>query len=839
MSESQNKIELKIDSARHIDVNPENGLSNSDVQDRIDNGLINKSPKRVSKSFFKIFVDNFLNFFNILLFTIGAFLLFAHIAFDDFSDIKYYFFLFILMANILIGFFQDIHARKLVDSLKVVTDSKVKVVREGKTLEIDSNEVVLSDIVLLNQGDQIIADSRIVEGEIEVNESLLTGESVDVKKVAGSTIYSGSYVTSGHAKAIVCKVGKANYVEKLQEKAKSFKRPKSQIITSLNFIFKVIGIAVIVFATALVITFVSQNNFSWPLYSPNSQESIKAIAGSLVSMLPTGMYLLTSSTLALGVIKLARRHMLVQELYCIEMLARVDVLCLDKTGTLTDGTMSVNDVIPCQNFSKEDVIKIAFSIVNATKDDNATAHAISKEYKDIETFEVGKSFAFNSAKKMSMILANNGFSYVLGAREFVPHKDKQIDKICEKHEQNAERVLVVGRSNKPVMSFEDLPQFEIVGIVLLTDHIRDDAYENIRWFKDNNVQIKIISGDNALSVSKIAQKVGVNDADKYISLEGVSLDEVKTLADKYTVFGRVSPEQKEALVTSLRNLKHTVAMTGDGVNDILALKSADCSIAMASGSAAARNVSHLVSLDSNFSTLPQVVSEGRRVINNLQRTCSLFLVKTIFAMLVTLVCLIRAWIQPGVNIFPFVTPNLFIWEFATIGISSLFLTFQPNDERLTGWFIVNILRKAIPNGLSVVFVTLSILIISWVNPNFLSEEGAISLATLAFTAYSFIVLFQVCRPFDVFRIVLFVAVTILSALAILLDAVVLPVKVVNGCDVSFMLAINYSIMSINNFPWWIGLIVFLLSIPCCIGLTYLVKYLLNLFVNYREKRLVR
>ena len=838
MRELSNKIETRISNATQIDVDLNTGLKDKDVELRIEEGLTNKSPKRVTKSYFRIFIDNFLNFFNILLFIIGAFLLLAQVGFDDISDIKYYFFLIILFANIFIGFGQDVHARKLVDKLKVVSSPTAIALRNGESIELSSNDLVLSDIVILKTGDQIVADAIVVEGFLEVNESLLTGESVDVKKPVGSTVFSGSYVTSGKAKVQIVKVGKANYAEKLQDQAKAFKRPKSEIIKSLNNIFKVIGGTVIVFGIALVITFVSQSKIIYPFYSEVSQESIKQIAGSLVSMIPTGMYLLTSTTLALGVIRLARRRMLVQELYCIEMLARVDVLCLDKTGTLTDGTMKVSDILPFNKVSKDELKKILISIVKGTGDTNSTANAINDAFRDNESFKVVKSFPFNSAKKMSMIQIDNGYTYVLGAREFVPFKNESINKKCSEHEANAERVLIVGRTSKPVTGFDDLPTFDIVGIVLLEDHIKDDAYENIKWFKDNGVHIKIISGDNALSVSKIAQKVGVENADKYISLEAIPLDEVAKIANNYTVFGRVSPEQKEVLVSALRAEKHTVAMTGDGVNDILALKSADCSIAMASGSAAARNVAHLVSLESNFSTLPQVVAEGRRVINNLQRTCALFLVKTTFAVLVTLVCLIRAWSYPGVNIFPFVTPNLFVWEFATIGVSSLFLSFQPNDERLSGGFVVNILKKAAPNGLTVVLVTLSILAISWANPEFLSNDGAITLATLAFTAYSFVVLFQICRPFDIFRIVLFIGVVLVSSLAIFLDAAILPTKLVNGVSTSFILALNYNVLSQSGFPWWIGAIVFGLSIPVCIGLTFLTRKLFDLLIKYHEKELM-
>ena len=824
-----NKAEVNIENAEVLDVRAEIGLTDEQLAIRTEEKLFNKTPKRVTKSYLKIFLDNVLNFFNVLLFSIAIIMLIAGIGYVKdgqygivWEHLPSFFFLVILISNICIGLFQDIHARRLVDSLKVVSSLKARVLRNGEETEIESAKVVLSDIIILKTGDQIVADGVIVDGFVEVNESILTGESIDVKKDKNSEVFAGSYVTSGVAKMLVTKVGKAIYIEKLQEEAKTFKRPKSEIIKSLNYIFKIIGGIVISLGTLLVITFIiafAKNGTQfWPLNAPTVQSAVLSMAGSLVSMLPTGMYLLTSTTLAVGVIRLAQKRMLVQELYSIEMLARVDTLCLDKTGTITDGTMNVKEVLPFGKNKKEDLEKILISIVKGTGDTNGTANAILKAYNDLEGLEVFKAFPFNSKKKLSAISVTNGLSYVLGAREFVSLDDEKILKMCEEHEAKGERVLVIASTKQPYEEDKKI-KFSPLGVLILEDHIRDDAYENIEWFKNNGVDIKIISGDNALSVSKIAEKVGVRDADKYVSLEGMSLEEVAEIADKYTVFGRVSPNQKQVLIKALRDKDHTVAMTGDGVNDILALKTADCSIAMASGSAAARNVAHLVSLDSNFSNLPQVVAEGRRVINNLQRTCSLFLVKTIFAVVLTTIFLVISWCKglPDTSqIYPFTTKNMFIWEFATIGISALLLSFQPNNERVSGGFAFNIFKKAVPSAISMIWIVIITFLIHWIFPNYLSYDAAKAIAVITYSLFSYAILFNVCWKFDVYRIVMFVGMVIFGIVAFVLD-VIMPST--SGRSVLFDIPYNH----LDSTNWFLIIIIFAIAIPVFMGLSALFK----------------
>ena len=817
------KIEKKIVKVEHFNVDLDIGLNDEQIQSRIDDGLVNRIPKHVSKSYWKIFYDNVVNFFNILLFAIAALMIVARV------PITSYAFLVILLSNIVIGLYQDIKARRLTDKLKVVSYPMVTVLRNGREISIPANELVLSDIVVLSLGQQIVADGTILSGSVEVNESILTGESVSVKKGINSTVLSGAYITSGKAKCRVDHLGKANYAEKLQASARYFKKPKSEILRVLRLIFRILGVLVIVFASALIATYLVQG-FN-PGNAKEFAEKVGTIAGSLVSMIPTGMYLLTSLTLAVGAIRLANKKMLVQELYCIENLARVDVLCLDKTGTITDGTMQVNELVPI-GVKKEELEDILHTLVVATGDTNVTAKAIANAYEDKNEVPYFSSLPFNSERKISAVMLRDGRSIILGAREFIPHENKFIDRQCEEIEAEGYRVLIIGVHKKVVTPETKLDNCEIVGILVLEDHIRDDAIENIKWFKQNNVQIRIISGDSPISVSAIAQRVGVAEANKFISLEGMSLEEVKEIANDYIVFGRVSPEQKKVIIEALKDAGHTVAMTGDGVNDILALKVADCSIAMASGSDAAKNVSHLVSMDSNFSSLPDVVAEGRRVINNLQRTCSLFLVKTIFAITITFIFLILAWhgqIAANAEIYPFTTNNMYIWELVTIGIGSLFLSLQPNNEKISRSFLVNILTRSVPAGIVQVligFVPFAIFYLS--NGQVLDFETTKTISVIAFSLSSFVILFRICMPFDIYRVALFAALSIIGSILFIIDLFAIYPNI----DGTGFFKINYGLISPEN--WWILLIITISAIPLYMGIETISVKLYDSIRNRRK-----
>ena len=818
----RSSIEKKIENVEHFPLDLNKGLTEEQVQSRIDDGLVNRIPKHVSKSYWKIFYDNVINFFNILLFSIAALMIVAKIKFTSFA------FLLILVINIAIGLFQDIKARRLTDKLKVVSYPMVTVLRNGREFKIPANELVLSDVVILSLGDQISADGTIVDGMVEVNESILTGESISVKKSINTQVLSGTYITSGKAKCRVDHLGKSNYAERLQASARLFKKPKSEILKTLNLIFRIIGFTVIFIALALIITYIARGKLD-PANTNEFAIGVGTIAGSLVAMIPTGMYLLTSMTLAVGAVRLANRGMLVQELYCIESLARADVLCLDKTGTITDGSMRVHDLIAFNN-DAESLKAILKTLVTATGDSNVTASAIKNAYEDIAEVPYFSALPFNSERKISAVMLKDGRSVILGAREFVPHKDTSVDKKCEDIESKGLRVLVIGMYPQVVTPETKLNDCKILGILVLEDHIRDDAVANIEWFQNNGVKICIISGDSPISVSAIANNVGINNAEKFISLEGMPIEEVKRIANDYVVFGRVSPEQKQAIIESLKDHGHTVAMTGDGVNDILALKVADCSIAMASGADAAKNTAHLVSMNSNFSTLPDVVSEGRRVVNNLQRTCSLFLVKTIFAAFFTFVTLIMMWSNPDVR-YPFTPNNMYVWELLTIGIGALFLSLQPNNERIGSAFLANILTRSVPAAITVVLLSMTYFLVTIATGGtFISFEAATAMAVLTFSIFSYVILFRVCMPFDIYRVALLIALIIIGVIFFMIDIFVFYPNL----DGTGFFQINYSLLNTDN--WWLFLMIVVLSIPLYMGLETISVRLYDYVIKPRRER---
>ncbi len=736
----------------HFPVNLETGLTSEQVQQRIDDGLVNKTKKHVTKSYLRIVYENVFNFFNILLFAIIAAMIVARIPIEKFL------FAGILVLNIGIGLYQDIRARKLIDKLKVVSSVKVNVLRDGEYKEIKANQVVLSDIIAIKQGNQLVCDGTIVDGFVELNESLLTGESKNISKTINDGVYSGSFVSAGHALYRVDRLGKENYAEKLQQNASKFKRVNSEMLLSLKKIFKIIGFVVVALGIAQIIKY---RNDLTDIHSDVFTETVSSISTSLVGMTPIGMYLLTSVTLAVGVIRLVRRNMLTQDMYCIETLARVDTLCLDKTGTLTDGNLNVLKVVSTSDTSEKDLAKIIKTLVDATKDENATARAIKKEFENLNNFDSYSAIPFNSERKYSAVMLEDGRSIVMGAREFIPHSNKEVDEMCREYEKDGMRVLVLAQHSHVISIDEKLEESQVIGFIVLQDHIRDDALANIKWFKENGVNIRIITGDNPESAAEIARRAGIDGADKFISLEGMSLEEVRHVTRDYIIFGRVTPEQKEVIIEALKDDGHTVAMTGDGVNDILALRVADCSIAMASGSDAAKNVAHLVSLDSSFSSLPDVVREGRRVINNLQRTVSVFLIKTVFAAVLTFLFLVGAFKLSAK--YPFDLANMYLWEILCIGIGSLFLSLQPNDEQIKSKFLMNVVFRIIPA--STVQIGLVIFFFIYCK----DATAAQTLSVLAFSIFSFIIFIRVCLPFDVYRVFLVVGLTFVGTIATIAD----------------------------------------------------------------------
>ena len=584
---------------KRLNTDPKIGLTQEQVDKQKALGLSNIVKKTNAKSYKSIFFGNIFTFFNLLGFLVAG----ALIAVRSYSNL---YFLLVFLANIMIGIIQEIRAKKTIEKISLITAPSATLIRNKKQVVVPIEEVVLDDIIQFELGNQICADSIILNGAVEVNESLLTGESVPVKKKKGDMLYSGSFITSGKCIALVEKVGDENYSAKLAQKAKEYKKPKSELLRALRIIIASIGIIIIPLA---VLTYMNNYNLAIVEFATKTEAiraSVARTAGSIIGMIPAGMFLLTSVALAVGVVKLARRKTLVQDLYSIEMLARSDVLCLDKTGTITDGTMKVKEVVNFtnpQNYTTKEIIP---SMLSALEDNNMTSQALANSFGRTQHLSPDILLPFSSANKLSAVTFKEG-TYILGAPEYVYKvRNKTIDDRVKKYAKNGYRVLMLAYSKEKIVGDKPPKNCFPVSLIAIEDHIREDAIKTIKWFNDNGVEIKIISGDNPITVSEVSRRVGINNADKFISLEGLSENEVIEAAQRYSVFGRVSPEQKSIIVKALKSKGRKVAMTGDGVNDILALKDADCSIAMASGSEAARNVSNLVLLDSNFSSLPRL-----------------------------------------------------------------------------------------------------------------------------------------------------------------------------------------------------------------------------------------
>jgi len=742
--EKQNKKKKKhkVQEIERFNPGVKVGLTTEQVQSRTEDGLVNVVKSKNTKTFRSIIFGNIFTFFNLLCFLVAG----ALIGVGAWADC---FFLVIVIANTLIGIIQEIKAKKTIEKISLVSSPTAMVVRDKLESKIPVSELVLDDIILLQTGKQICADSIVLEGSVEVNESLLTGESVAVKKNKGDILYSGSFIVGGKCYARVDKVGSDTYTAKLAAQAKQYKKPKSELMGTLNVIITIIGVIIVPLSILMFL-----NNYH--LLGEAIAPTVKQTAGSMIGMIPSGMFLLTSMALAVGVIKLAKKRTLVQDLYSIEMLARTDVLCLDKTGTITDGTMKVSNVIQIKTDLKYTIENLVGSMLTALDDNNQTSRALITHFGYSKELTAAHVLPFNSTRKMSGVTFSTGETFVFGAPEYVlKTKNAQVDNLVKTYASKGFRVLLFAQCDGSLKDDKIPAKREPIAVVVIEDHIRDDAMETIAWFKENGVDIKIISGDNPITVSEVSRRVGVDNADKYISLEGLSQQQVIDAADQYTIFGRVSPEQKCILVKALKAKGHKVAMTGDGVNDILALKEADCSVAMASGSEATRLVSNLVLLDSNFSSMPSVVAEGRRVINNIQKSSSLFLMKTIYTILLSIFCLIVK------TDYPFSTRQVLLLEILVIGIPSFFLALQPNNDKIKGKFITNLLSKSLPGAL-ILFINV---IACYLFDITLGTDGQFTtMASLAITFVGLLVLFRLCKPFDVFRGIMFTAMITLCVL---------------------------------------------------------------------------
>ncbi len=718
----------------------ESGLSSEQVSCRIQQGLINHVNKKYSKSYLSIFIGNICTFFNLL----GVIVAVALVSIG--ANISDYFFVLIYTANIGIGIIQEIRAKKCMDKLSIMSGKTVKVIRNGEVIEILPKDIVLDDVIHLGIGSQIPSDGIILSGEIEVNESLLTGESVPVKKKTGKEVFAGSFIVSGTCYVQATKVGKENYVEKLSAKAKKYKKPHSELIGSIHLFIKIIACIIVPIAVALMLK-------SMLLIGDPYDKAVEGTAQIVIGMIPSGMFLLTSLALAVGVIKLARHKTLVQDLYSLEMLARVDTICFDKTGTITDGKMSVKELVPLSG-ENINIPQVIGAMVGALKDDNQTAIALYEKFGENSDFDVKAILPFNSARKLSAVTFDKIGTYAFGAPEFVlsEEKFKLLEPKITEYAMQGLRVLVVAKSSGKITENDAPKDFEAISLIVIEDNIRADAIETIKWFKENNVAIKVISGDNPITVAEVSKRVGIDGAENFISLENLSDEEIYKAANEYTVFGRVSPDQKAILVKALKDAGHVTAMTGDGVNDILALKEADCAITVASGSDAARNVSHIVLLDNNFNSMPQVVYEGRRVINNVQSSASLFIMKTIFNMFLAIMILC----VPSFSTSPFKLSHTIMLEVFIIGVPSFFLSLQANDSLVQGKFISFVLVKSLPSAILMLLCTVGVHFFATACGGTIYDDLYRSMAVYAFSIAGLVSLFFICRPFNKFRTFVFI-----------------------------------------------------------------------------------
>ncbi|MGP1413730.1 MAG: HAD-IC family P-type ATPase [Bacillales bacterium] len=722
------------------------GLNDKQIKQRFNDKLNNVSKDYSKHDYIVIFAKNIFTFYNIILFTLGFFLLIS-------NQYKNTFFLVVVISNTVISLTQDLRAKIKLEKLSLLDNKKVKVIRNSEQERINIKNIVLDDVIHLKAGEQVPCDSVVLEGTAELDESILTGESLPQHKESNSTILSGSYILSGELYCRVSAVGDENLVCKIKRKTLSFKSPKSQLFLQLNRMFKAISIIVIFLGVITVfIKGINENAFD---NFESFKQNIGFIAGAFISMIPSGMYLLISTTLTACVLDLASKKILVNDMYSIETLARVNILCLDKTGTITDGNMQVYEEIILNNKlgTKDQFDATLSSFINATGDDNYTAKALKNRFGTKAVFNKIYSIPFNSENKYSSATLEDIGTITIGAYGFVPlSNNNSIKELVQANSAKGYRVLVIGYSSKSIENSKSPDDMETIGIILLQEQLRKNAKKTIKEFIDNNVDIKIISGDNELTVSEIAKKAGVPNAEKSISLKGLSDDEVKQALNEYSVFGRVSLDQKELMINYLKSEKNTVAMFGDGVNDILALKTSNVAITIGNASKAAKDVSGIVLYNNDFGLLPEVICQGRRIINNLTRTCSLFLIKTVYAILINIFFIITT-VTRG-QTYPFEPRHFYAWDVIGVGVASFFLALEKNNNELVkGSFIRNVFKAAFNNG-----VVLAIFVMFLYMSNIHKTPQSIIITKIVYlTSFaSIIFLYKVTAPFNLYRFVIFI-----------------------------------------------------------------------------------
>ncbi|EMW6168632.1 cation-translocating P-type ATPase [Enterococcus faecalis] len=715
-----NKVDLK------------KGLSTEEVAKQKELGLQNNYEENVAKSTKDIIFDNVMTLFNFLNFAIAVCLLFV----GAYSNLA---FLAIIIVNMSIGIFQEIHARNLVQKLSIVAKENVHVVRNGVQQEIDTKELVMEDIVIISAGEQVPSDMEVIDGKVEANEALLTGESDLIEKEIGDTLLSGSFIVCGQAYARVIHVGAENYAVKITQEAKVHKPIQSELVNSIRKVSKftswvIIPLGIILFVEAF-----------W-LRDAGIKTSVVASAAALLGMLPKGLVLLISIALTTGVIKLAKKRILVQDMYSIETLAHVDTLCLDKTGTITEGKMKVQKAIILHDKYEELFPQIIGSYLSESTDNNITMQAIRDHYEVSNRFGAKEVLAFSSERKWGAIEFPEIGTVYLGAPERLVD-DSRLPEAVFTAQENGYRVLMLAIAEQQPLNETKMPYLEPLAILEIDDPIRQNAKETLAYLKEEGIDLKVISGDNPVTVSNIARRAGLPGYESYIDLSTKTTEaEVREAVQQYTVFGRVSPQQKRTIVRELKDTEHVVAMTGDGVNDVLALREADCSIAMAEGDGATRQISNLVLLDSDFTTLPDVLFEGRRVVNNVTRVSSVFFIKTIYSFILSIICALTA------IAFPFIPIQVTLIDLAIEGYPAFFLSFEGDKRKVVGKFLPTALKNASVNALLVVANIIAVYLIG-------QNQGFSSLDTTTLMYYllvgiSCMAVVRACLPLNPLRIFL-------------------------------------------------------------------------------------
>ena len=834
------------------------GLTNEEVQERIAQGQVNNNENPNTRTYKQIILENTLTFFNFLNLVLLVLVLLV-------GSYKNSMFVGIIFINTVIGIIQEIRAKKTIDKLAILTESKTVVLREGKKWKISTEKLVVDDLIFLKAGEQVPADAKILEGSLEVNESLLTGEADNLPKNTGDELFSGSFVTAGQACCQIIHVGSDNYASRITSEAKEFKRHNSELRNSLNAILKVISIIIVPMGAML---FYKQYYF----VGDNIRDSVVNMVAAVLGMIPEGLVLLTSVALTLGALKLAQKKTLVQELYCIETLARVDTLCLDKTGTITEGTMCVeavesyppvydeisgeaagnktesgeskndrtesSDLVEVsaaseisavsaaeaiakedgssilspreeseagtETYSQEDPEKIREiehimgNLLSVLKDQNATADALRARFKVSQDMELDHVIPFSSDRKYSGAAFKDTGTYLMGAVQFLfPEGNPELAEYCSGFAKEGLRVLVVAHSENVNEGTEIPAGLEPIGLLLLTDVIRQEAPDTLAYFESQGVDLKVISGDDPVTVSAIARRAGLKNAEQYVDATTITTQEqMDEAVATYSVFGRVTPQQKQAMVKSLQAQKHTVAMTGDGVNDVLALKEADCSIAMAEGSDAAKNIANVVLLDSNFAAMPEIVNQGRRVVNNIRTAASMFLIKTIFSVLLSLITIFFG------DAYPFEPIQMSLISACAVGIPTFLLAQENNYEKIDHTFLRHVFMNAFPAAVTITGCVFSVMLVC---QNVYHSNAMLNTACVLVTGWNYMAALKtVYAPLNTYRkVIIYSMQVIFFGAAVVLQNLLTLGSLEFGMIILVFLLMTFSPILIDVITAWI------------------------------------